>query len=101
MQSNTAFFENIKHIGRMIKKFVKRDKWVSKQEIMRYLPSRNITMLEAGAFDGHDTVEWSKLLPHAKIYAFEPEPSAYGKLKENVKNFAHVTIFNEALNDIS
>ena len=96
-----TFYENLKHICRTVKKFIKRDKWISKQEIIRYLPSKNITILEAGAYDGSDTLAWSKLLPEAKIYAFEPEPMAYKKLKDKVKKCTNVIPYNKALNDIS
>ncbi|MCK4517421.1 FkbM family methyltransferase [Candidatus Babeliales bacterium] len=93
--------EELKHVARTVKKFITRDKWMSKQEIMRYLPSKNITMLEAGAYDGNDTLAWSTLLPNATIHAFEPEPSAHKKLQKKVRGLSNVTIWNQALNDVS
>ena len=96
-----SFYENLKHAGRMVKKIITRDKWISKQEIIRYLPSKKVTILEAGAYDGNDTLAWSNLLPEATIYAFEPEPSTYKKLSAKVKGCRNVKTYNEALNDIS
>ena len=96
-----SLLEECKHVGRMVKKFILRDKWISKQEIIRYLPSKNVTILEAGAYDGKDTSDWSKLLPNAKIHAFEPEPSTYLRLQQEVQKCSNVTTYNKALSDVS
>lgn len=85
----------------MVKKFITRDKWISKQEIMRYLPSKKVNILEAGAYDGKDTLDWSNLLPESTIYAFEPVPSAYKRLQEKVRDCSNVKTYQECLSDAS
>jgi 2-O-methyltransferase len=36
-------------------------------------------ILEVGANDGSHTLEFLKLFPNARIYAFEPDPRAFAK----------------------
>ena len=55
------------------------DREVPKEEIFRFLPASAI-VIEAGAFNGADTEEMSRLWPKATIHAIEPLPHAYEQL---------------------
>jgi len=46
-------------------------------------------ILEAGAFDGTDTLGLSKLVPEGKVISFEPNPPRYAELVEKVKNLSN------------
>ncbi len=41
-------------------------------------------ILEIGANDGSHTLQFLDLFPHARIYAFEPDPRAFAKFKARV-----------------
>ncbi len=69
---------------------------ITKELILNYLPEKSI-ILEAGACDGGDTIEWSEILPESTIYAFEPVPKNYEKLVENTKNYKNIITSNLAL----
>ena len=59
----------------------------------------NPVIVEAGAYDGHDTIEMCNLLPEAKIYALEPVPELFSKSSKNLESFSNVKIYNSALSD--
>lgn len=71
---------------------------ISKDEIIKLLPP-NPHILEAGASDGKDTLDWSKRLPNAQIYAFEPVPTVHKVLKERVSGQKNVHLYTCALSD--
>lgn len=71
---------------------------IPKQFIMQFLP-KNPVILEAGAWNGADTVELAKLWPNSKIYAFEPIPEWYNIVKTKTKNFHYVTCYQLALSN--
>lgn len=73
---------------------------IPKEFIMQFLP-KNPIILEAGAFDGKDTVAMAKLWPYGKIYAFEPILRWFNKVKNRTKTFSHVTCYQLALSDKS
>jgi FkbM family methyltransferase len=66
--------------------------------IKTYLPA-NPVIVEAGTYDGEDTVELSKLLPNAKIYTLEPVPELFDKSAKAIKHCANVKLYNKALSD--
>lgn len=68
------------------------------RRIKAYLPSSPV-IVEAGTYDGKDTVELSKLLPKAKIYTLEPIPELFSKSATAIKNCANVRLYNKALSD--
>lgn len=74
----------------------------SNREVIRragtFLPSNPI-IIEAGTYDGKDTVELSSLLPKAQIFGFEPVLELFQKTKEAVKIFPNIKIYNFALSD--
>lgn len=78
--------------------WIKRKKVISKRDIISLLPP-NPNILEAGASDGKDTLDWSRRLPNAQIYAFEPVPDIFKVLNERVKNRKNVHLFTYALSD--
>ena len=59
----------------------------------------NPTILEAGAFDGADTVRLSKAWPEGRIYSFEPVPDNYKKLLNATKALTNITHSKLALSD--
>lgn len=58
----------------------------------KYLPNNPI-ILEAGAYDGTDTILMNKFWPNSIIHAFEPIPSNYDQLVNNVMKLKSKTIF--------
>jgi FkbM family methyltransferase len=66
--------------------------------IKNYLPE-NPTILEAGAFDGTNTIEMATLWPQSTIHAFEPVPSIYKRLLSTTKEYKQITTHNYALSD--
>lgn len=73
-------------------------KELSKQFISQFLPENPI-IIEAGAHIGRDTVKMAKLWPSGKIYAFEPVPELFAKLKENTKEYSNIFCFQLALSN--
>lgn len=63
-----------------------------------YLP-KNPVILEAGAFDGSETIKMKTVWPESKIYTFEPVTELYEKLKYNTRNLKNVHCFKLALSD--
>ncbi len=63
-----------------------------------YLPDNPI-VLEAGSYDGNDTLYLADFWPRARIYSFEPIPQIYKKFCEKTKLISHITGFNIALGD--
>jgi len=74
---------------------------ISKKDISKNINKNNneIVILEAGAADGTDTIEFSELFSNAKIYAFEPVTKNYNILVKRVKKKKNVTAFKLALSD--
>lgn len=66
------------------------------KEFVKYLPENPI-IVEAGANDGTDTLNLSRLWPLAKIYAFEPYPRAYHKLKARTVSNPMISTYPIAL----
>lgn len=64
----------------------------------KFLPNRPI-ILEAGAFDGKETVKMHKIWPDSITYAFEPVPEIYTWLKNNTHGIANIHCFPLALSD--
>ena len=59
----------------------------------------NITIVEAGAYDGSDTIEMHKMWPNAQIHSFEPIPALFNRLVRNVKNIKNIHYYQLALSD--
>lgn len=71
---------------------------ISKQVIQKYLPENPI-ILEAGAYDGGDTRQMAALWPKSTIYAFEPIPELFNKMRVNTLNHLQIRRFKLALSD--
>lgn len=56
-------------------------------------------ILEAGAFDGSDTIGLAKMVPEGKVISFEPNPPRYLELVERTKNLGNVSTFPFALGE--
>jgi FkbM family methyltransferase len=71
---------------------------VSKDYLAKFLPENPI-VIDAGAYDGEDTIQMSKLWPQGKIYAFEPVPKLFKKLSYNTRNYSNIVCIEKALSD--
>ena len=69
---------------------------ISKKAIASYLPN-NPVIVEAGAFNGDDSLALSKQFPLGQIHAFEPIPEVYKELSKKVKGCNNVTTYQLAL----
>lgn len=58
-------------------------------------------IIDVGANIGQFALAANKFYPNATIHSFEPVPSSFTTLVENVKNIPNVNIYNVALGDIS
>ena len=56
-------------------------------------------ILEAGAFDGADTVGLAEMVPRGKVISFEPNPPRYAELVERTKNLPNVFTSPAALGE--
>jgi FkbM family methyltransferase len=63
-----------------------------------YLP-KNSTIIEAGAFNGHDTLKMKKMWPQANIHTFEPVPQLFSDLQKNTSNYRNIYCYNYALSN--
>lgn len=59
----------------------------------------NDVILEAGAFDGSDTIGLAKMVPEGKVISFEPNPPRYAELAEKAKGLYNVNTFPFALGE--
>ncbi len=65
-----------------------------------FLPEEPV-IVEAGAYEGRDTLKLAQKLPAARIYAFEPLLTAFPKLVEAIQSYPKVLAFNVALDQTS
>lgn len=56
-------------------------------------------VLDAGANTGIFSIFVARKYPKATIYAFEPAPATFAALKENVRDYPNIKIFNYGLGD--
>ena len=72
------------------------------QEVVRRLTAilpEKPSILEAGTYDGEDTIELSHLLPKAQIFTLEAVPELFNIAKETLKSYSNVETYNYALSD--
>lgn len=62
------------------------------------LPSNGI-FLEAGAFNGKDTLVLAQHFPNATIHAFEPLPEIYAELQKNTQPISRIKTYPVALSN--
>jgi len=68
--------------------------------VKSYLPENPI-VVEAGAFDGNDTLLLSQFWPRGEIYSFEPIPQLFERLVQKTTYVPNVKCYSEALSDQS
>ena len=66
-------------------------------EVAKYVTSEKPTIVEAGAFDGRDTLSFSQRWPYGRIYAFEPLPTLANKVRNSTVGCQNVTVVESAL----
>jgi FkbM family methyltransferase len=66
--------------------------------IKQYIPE-NPVIVEAGAFDGYETLRMATVWPQAIIHAFEPIPAAFKKLEQNTAHLPTIHCYQMALSD--
>jgi FkbM family methyltransferase len=69
---------------------------ISRREITQLLPPR-AAVVEAGAFDGHDTAQLARLLQRGQVYSFEPVPDLYAQAARRTARYPNVKLFQCAL----
>jgi len=67
--------------------------------VKQYIKERfnSPTIIEAGAAEGYDTLEFGLLFPEGKIYSFEPILEMYEMARNRTKYFKNVTLTHAAL----
>ena len=71
---------------------------INKFFIKQFLP-KNPIIVDAGAHFGYDSIDWAKILPKSKIYAFEPIPDVFKKLQQLTKFNKQITCLQLALSN--
>jgi FkbM family methyltransferase len=56
-------------------------------------------IFDIGANRGDTAIKYSNLFPTAKVYAFEPFAETFIKLKDNVKDYSNINIYNFAISE--
>lgn len=62
----------------------------------RYLPG-NPVIIDAGAFDGAESIVMSQVWPQGHLHAFEPVPEIFKSLAEKTRPFSNISAYNLAL----
>lgn len=73
---------------------------VFEQEIYRFKPCfKNPFIIDAGANIGLSVIYFKQLCHDAKVIAFEPDPTVFSILQENIENFGfeNIDLINKAL----
>lgn len=83
-----------------LKLFLESNKVISKKKLAVFFKD-DPTIIEVGAHVGSDSVEMAVLWPKGKIYAFEPVPNIFERLKFKTKNFKNIEISQAAISDKS
>jgi FkbM family methyltransferase len=58
-------------------------------------------VIDAGANIGAFSVFAGSLTPHGSVYAFEPDPRAFGLLEKNIASYLNIRGYNIGLGDVS
>lgn len=66
--------------------------------LAQYLP-KNPVIVEAGSYDGRDTIKMATKWLQGTIHAFEPVPELFVKLKTNTARLKNVGYYNRALSN--
>lgn len=72
---------------------------IGKWSLEPFLTGRPSVIVDAGAHVGRDSMEFSMLLPEAKIYAFEADPRNFRRLASCTSRFPNIIAVFAALTD--
>lgn len=75
---------------------------LTKQNLFSFITlilPKNPTIVEAGSFDGTDTIQMSTLWPQGNVHAFEPVPEIFNLLIKNSSAYSNVHPYQLALHD--
>ena|SRR3990167_7752803 len=73
---------------------------VALEVIKEFLPESPI-IVEAGAFDGSETITMAKKIKNSQIYSFEPIPELFDKLTGKAASFSNIKTYQLALADFN
>jgi len=82
--------------------FIQNTMIISKKDLFPLLKTvlpENPLIIEAGAFNGKDTLLLSKQWPNGVIHSFEPVPEIFTLLEKNTQNCPNVHLYPTALSD--
>lgn len=65
--------------------------------VARYVKTSNPVIVEAGAFNGADTVIFANNWKSGFVYAFEPMPALYQQVLNRTHSYPNVKVFDKAL----
>jgi FkbM family methyltransferase len=90
-----AFRYPLKAIRKITNRF--RSKGITEKDLFLQTGLEIKTIVEAGASDGVDTLEFIEYFPEAKIYALEPTKDQFNHLTVKFKGIENVVLLNKAL----
>lgn len=67
------------------------------EEVARWVESQDPVVVEAGAFDGRDTLAFAKRWPTGTIHAFEPLPTLATRVRATTSGCINVVVNEKAL----
>ena len=77
------------------------NRWNDHRKIMRSLIRLDDPVIfDVGASVGSETLEYRKVFPGGRIYAFEPEPESFQVLQQRVNADSHITAYNLAVSNV-
>jgi FkbM family methyltransferase len=77
------------------------NRWNDHRKIMRSLIGLDEPVIfDVGASVGSETLEYRKVFPGGRIYAFEPEPESFQVLQQRVNADSHITAYNLAVSNV-
>lgn len=70
-------------------------------ELIQYLIRDDPVIIDAGAFDGNESVLMANMWPNGTVHAFEPVPYLYHKVVANSKGTPNIIPYNFALSSVN
>jgi FkbM family methyltransferase len=68
--------------------------------VKKYLGKKVEVIFEFGSRYGEDTIEFAKIYPQSKIYAFECNPNTLAICKKNTEKYLNIKLIEKAVGDI-
>ena len=100
----SSCIQQVKHHKNKADRKIRRLKYGDSGEVLRcvktYLPENPI-IVEAGAWDGRDSVLMAQFWPQGHIYAFDPVPSHFQSIKKHSAQFRNIYPCGKALSDVN